>query len=108
MGSATVQGRLWGANPQDYAEYLEQVGLPLLGAALDAARVTRGTRLLDTGCGAGLGALLANLHGATVSAIDASAGLLAIARRGCPRATFGRATSRRSPSPTLPSMRSWR
>jgi len=86
MGSATVQGRLWGARPQDFAEYLEQVGLPLMGAALDAARVTRGTRLLDAGCGAGLGALLANLRGATVTAIDASAGLLAIARARLPEA----------------------
>ena len=86
MGNATVQGRLWGAHPQDFAEYLEQVGLPLIGAALDAARVTRGTRLLDAGCGAGLGALLANLRGATVTALDASAGLLAIARARLPEA----------------------
>ena len=52
MGNAAVQGRLWGAKPQDYAEYLEQVGLPLMGAALDAARVRRGTALLDAGGGA--------------------------------------------------------
>jgi ubiquinone/menaquinone biosynthesis C-methylase UbiE len=65
---------------------LEQVGLPLMGAALDAARVTRGTRLLDAGCGAGLGALLANLRGATVTALDASAELLAIARARLPEA----------------------
>src|ERR687895_787808 len=86
MGSTRVQGRLWGTHPQDFAEYLEQVGLPLIGAALDAARVTRGTRLLDAGCGAGLGALLANLRGATVTALDASAELLAIARARLPEA----------------------
>jgi SAM-dependent methyltransferase len=86
MGSAAVQGQLWGAHPQDFAEYLEQVGLPLIGAALDAARVTRGTRLLDAGCGAGLGALLASLRGATVTAFDASAGLLAVARARLPEA----------------------
>jgi SAM-dependent methyltransferase len=86
MGSAAVQGRLWGANPRHFAEHLEQVGLPLMGAALDAARVTRGTRLLDAGCGAGLGALPANLHGASVAAIDASAGLLDIARERLPEA----------------------
>ncbi|HLH25231.1 MAG TPA: hypothetical protein VK066_22165 [Chloroflexota bacterium] len=49
MGSAAVQGQLWGAHPEDFAAYLEQVGLPLFGAALDAALVTRGTRLLDAG-----------------------------------------------------------
>src|SRR5262245_57946476 len=86
MGSAAVQGQLWGAHPQDFAECLEQVGLPIIGAALDAARVTRGTRLLDAGCGAGLGALLASLRGATVTALDASAGLLAVARARLPEA----------------------
>lgn len=71
---------------QDYAAYLEQVTLPLQGAALDAAHVTPGTRLLDAGCGAGLLALLASLRGARVTAIDASAALLAIARERLPAA----------------------
>jgi len=86
MGSATIQGRLWGMQAQDFAAYLEQVCLPLHGAALDAARVTRGTRLLDAGCGAGLLALLASLRGARVTALDASAGLLAVARQRLPAA----------------------
>src|SRR5438067_1286618 len=84
MGSATIQGQLWGARAQDYATYLEQVGLPLLSAALDAAHVTSGTRLLDAGCGAGLLALLARLRGAKVSAFDASPALLEIARQRVP------------------------
>lgn len=84
MGSATNQGRLWGAHAEDYAAYLEQVGLPLFSAALDAAHVTSGTRLLDVGCGAGLLALLARLRGATVAALDASPALVAIARRRVP------------------------
>ncbi len=86
MGSATMQGHLWGARAQDWAAYVEQVCLPLFGAALDAGRVTTGTRLLDAGCGAGLLALLANLRGAQVSALDASPGLLAIARQRLPAA----------------------
>jgi SAM-dependent methyltransferase len=86
MGSARVQGQLWGARAQDWATYVEQVGLPLFGAALDAARVTAGTRLLDAGCGAGLLALLASLRGARVTALDASAGLLAIVRQRLPGA----------------------
>jgi SAM-dependent methyltransferase len=84
MGSATIQGQLWGKQAQDFAADLEQVGLPLIGAALDAARVTRGTRLLDAGCGAGLLALLASLRGAQVSALDASAALLKIVRQRVP------------------------
>lgn len=84
MGSATIQGKLWGARAQDWAARTEQVGLPLFGAALDAARVTDGTRLLDAGCGAGLLALLAHLRGAQVSAFDASPGLLEVARQRMP------------------------
>ncbi|MEW6271199.1 MAG: class I SAM-dependent methyltransferase [Thermodesulfobacteriota bacterium] len=60
--------------------------MPLHGAVLDAARVTPGTRLLDAGCGAGLLALLASLRGACVSALDASAALLAVARERLPAA----------------------
>lgn len=86
MGSATVQGQLWGARAQDWAAYVEQVGLPLFGAALDAARVTSGTRLFDAGCGAGLLSLLASLRSAQVTALDASPGLLAIARQRLPAA----------------------
>jgi SAM-dependent methyltransferase len=65
---------------------VEQVCLPLFGAALDAARVTSGTRLLDAGCGAGLLAVLATCRGAKVTALDASPGLLAIARQRLPAA----------------------
>jgi SAM-dependent methyltransferase len=86
MGSGTIQGRLWGARARDWATYVEQVSLPLFGAALDAARVTSGTHLLDAGCGAGLLALLASLRGARVSALDAAPGLLAIARERLPGA----------------------
>ena len=86
MGSATVQGQLWGARAQDWAACTEQVSLPLFGAALDAARVTSGTRLLDAGCGAGLLALLASLRGAQVSALDASAALVDVARKRMPTA----------------------
>ncbi len=59
--------------------------MPLFGAALDAARVTRGTRLLDAGCGAGLLALLARFRGAQVTALDASP-MVAIARQRLPAA----------------------
>lgn len=86
MGSATIQGRLWGARPQDWAMAAEQLSLPLLGAALDAARVSSGTRLLDAGCGAGLLAVLASFRGAQVSALDAAPGLVAIARQRLPGA----------------------
>lgn len=86
MGNATIQGQLWGARAQDWATHIEQVCLPLVGAALDAARVTVGTRLLDAGCGAGLLAVLFSFRGASVAALDASPGLLTIARQRLPEA----------------------
>lgn len=86
MGSATIQGQLWGTRAQDWATYGEQLSLPLFGAVLDAAHVTYGTGLLDAGCGAGLMALLASLRGAQVTCFDASAPLLAIARERLPDA----------------------
>jgi SAM-dependent methyltransferase len=88
MGSSTVQGKLWGGRARDFAELAEQVTLPLMGAALDAAHVTRDTRLLDAGCGAGLAAVLASLRGATVTGFDASPALLAVARERLPAAEF--------------------
>lgn len=84
MGSAAVQGELWGARARDWAAYTEQVCLPLFGAALDGARVTSATRLLDAGCGAGLLGLLASLRGAQVTTLDASPALLSIARQRLP------------------------
>jgi SAM-dependent methyltransferase len=86
MGSATVQGQLWGTHARDWATYGEQICLPLQGAALDAAHVTAGTRLLDAGSGAGLLTLLASLRGAQVTALDASAALLAVVRERVPAA----------------------
>lgn len=86
MGSSTVQGKLWGARARDFAERLEQLGLPLLGAALDAALITPGSRVLDAGSGAGLLAVLASFRGARVTALDASAPLLEIARERLPSA----------------------
>jgi SAM-dependent methyltransferase len=86
MGTADLQGQLWGAHPRDWASYGEQTGLPLQAAALDAAHVTRGTRLLDVGCGAGLLVVLAHLRGAQVTALDASAALLDVVRERVPAA----------------------
>jgi len=86
VGNATIQGSLWGACARDWATYVEQVCLPLFGAALDGARVTAGTRLLDAGCGAGLLSVLATLRGAKVAALDAAPGMIEVARQRLPDA----------------------
>ncbi len=59
---------------------------PLYDAVLDGVGVTAGTHLLDAGCGAGHALELARRRGATGSGLDASEGLLAVARRRLPGA----------------------
>jgi SAM-dependent methyltransferase len=82
---ATQRG-LWGQRPEDWATLAEPQNAWLMDAALDGARVVRGTRLLDIGCGSGLALERAARRGAHVSGIDISPSLLEIARRRAPEA----------------------
>ena len=84
--AAEIQRRLWGADPQAWADLAEAHNRPLFEAVLDAARVTRGTRLLDVGCGSGLTLVMAAARGAIPSGLDVSPGLLGIARERLPDA----------------------
>jgi SAM-dependent methyltransferase len=86
MGTAQIQGELWGARPRDWSELQEVAFRTLYEAAFDAARVASGTRLLDVGCGAGLACHIAQTRGAKVSGLDAAAPLIEIARSRCPGA----------------------
>jgi SAM-dependent methyltransferase len=85
-GAAQVQRRLWGTDPQAWAELAEAHNRPLFAAVLDAAHVSRGTSVLDVGCGAGLTLVLAAERGATASGLDVSPGLLGVARERLPEA----------------------
>jgi SAM-dependent methyltransferase len=84
MGSATVQGQLWGTGPHDWAEVIEPMLRPIHLAALEALAPLSGLSLLDAGCGAGLALRLAAERGARVSGLDASAALLDVARGRLP------------------------
>src|SRR5437660_12192874 len=88
MGSATVQGQLWGRAAHDWAELQGPTALPLWEAMLDAAAVGPGTRVLDAGCGAGGASVLAAGRGAHVNGLDAAEALLAIARERVPDGDF--------------------
>lgn len=81
MPTATVNGELWGARARDWAQHQEPTVAPLWRAMLEAAGVGSGTRLLDVACGAGGAAKLARARGATVTGIDASQALTAIAAK---------------------------
>ena len=86
MGSAAVQGQLWGTGPRDWAEVIEPLLRPVHLAALAALAPLSGLSLLDAGCGAGLALRLAAEQGARVSGLDASAALLDVARGRLPDA----------------------
>ena len=86
MGTAAIQGPLWGAAAEDWAEVSEPGQIPFYEAAFDALGVGDGTTLLDVGCGAGLALVLAAKRGATVTGIDAAEGFLRIARARLPEA----------------------
>jgi SAM-dependent methyltransferase len=86
MGSAQIQGDLWGTRAREWADLQEGSFRPLYEAAFNAAHVGRGSLVLDVGCGAGLALQMAQARGAKVSGLDAAAQLAEIARGRCPGA----------------------
>jgi SAM-dependent methyltransferase len=82
--SGEANGRIWGARAADWARIQEPQCAAAYHAVFDKAAVGSGTRLLDAGCGAGMALRLAADLGAEVAGIDASAGLLAVARDRLP------------------------
>jgi len=84
MGTAAVQGELWGARARDWAEIQEPAWRPVYEALLGNLNVGAGTRLLDIGCGAGGALLAARGRGAQVAGLDASQALVAVARERLP------------------------
>jgi len=88
MGSAQAEGQLWGVQAHNWADLMEKMSLPIYHVVFDKTNVSRGTRLLDVGCGAGLATQLAAQLGAQVAGIDASAALIEIARERAPHGDF--------------------
>lgn len=87
-GTAAVNGRLWGRRARDWARLQEPTARAAYIAALERARVGRGTRYLDCGCGTGMAASLAAERGAVVAGLDAAAESLAVARERVPAGDF--------------------
>jgi hypothetical protein len=74
MGTAEVQGELWGASAADWATVQEPAWRPVYERVLDLAGVGIGISLLDIGCGAGGALMAAQRRGAAVAGLDASPG----------------------------------
>ena len=88
MGSAKVQGELWGAAADRWAARQERTCRPLWAAVLEALGADPGIHLLDAGCGAGAGSVDAAARGCSVTGADASAPLIEIARGHLPASRF--------------------
>jgi len=86
MGSAEVQGELWGARARDWADLQELSMRPLYEAAFKATHLGKDRAILDVGCGAGLALQIALGHGARAAGIDAAKSLVALAQMRCPNA----------------------
>ena len=84
--SVAMQAEHWGRRPRDWAELAEPSNEPLFAAVLASVGAARGVRLLDIGCGSGYAARMAAALGATVTGIDITPELLAIARERVPGA----------------------
>ncbi|MFZ3353929.1 MAG: class I SAM-dependent methyltransferase [Xanthobacteraceae bacterium] len=86
--TSTVNSRLWGARAKDWANLQEACCRPVYEAVLKRCVVSKATRYLDAGCGAGMAAQIAAERGAVVTGIDASSMLLEIARSRVPNGDF--------------------
>ncbi len=86
--AVVVSEDLWGARARDWAEVEDEGSRQLFESVLDLSGVGEASRLLDVGCGSGLAAALASARRANVSGLDASPGLLAIARERVPTGDF--------------------
>jgi ubiquinone/menaquinone biosynthesis C-methylase UbiE len=84
MSTTHRQAELWGTAPMDWATYLETTFIPVYKKILGKTNPGSGSRILDIGCGSGLFLRMAASTGATLTGIDVSSELLAIARQRNP------------------------
>lgn len=88
MGSQTIQGKLWGQRPKDWAEIQEQTGKAGYEVVLNYLAAKPATKLLDVGCGSGYFSKLAVDKGLDVTGLDATAELIAEAKKRAPNTNF--------------------
>lgn len=97
--TSAINGPLWGERASDWAEIQEPQFRLVYEAVLIPSLPRSAMDYLDVGCGSGMAAALAASLGATVTGIDASPELLAIARTRAPHARFLEADLQSLPLP---------
>ncbi len=88
MGTANMQGQIWGARARDWADVQERVAIPLYEEVLRKTGIGAGRSVFDIGCGSGIFCEMAARLGAKVSGIDAAEALIAIAGERVPDGDF--------------------
>jgi ubiquinone/menaquinone biosynthesis C-methylase UbiE len=88
MGTAAVQGQIWGTRARNWADYQEGVAIPLYEEVIRKTGIGAGGSVLDIGCGSGIFCAMAARLGAQVSGMDASEPLVEIASRRVPQGDF--------------------
>jgi SAM-dependent methyltransferase len=83
---ASMQGDLWGRHPELWAKHIEPQERRWFEATMDALEPLADVPLVDVGCGSGLALTIAAEKGATIFGLDASEGLLDVARDRLPDA----------------------
>ncbi|MFJ9380594.1 class I SAM-dependent methyltransferase [Streptomyces sp. NPDC101455] len=76
----TAERAMWAGRADAYAASLARLCAYPVPELLDAAQIETGTHVLDVGTGTGTAALAALARGARVCAVDADAGMVAVAR----------------------------
>ena len=95
-GDTERWGTLWSTHAQDWAA-IEEQQLPTYDEAIRRVGIAPGQRVLEVGCGTGVFLRAAAACGAVVSGIDASDGLLELARARVPEADLRRADMQHLP-----------
>ena len=86
--TAEVNGRLWGARAQDWAEVQEGQFRAAYEDVFNRLDLTSEATYCDVGCGSGMAALIASQRAVRVSGLDAAENLLDIARARVPGGDF--------------------
>lgn len=89
----------WDTNIRGYDSAFGAVARQTVGAMLDAARVTRGTRVLDMCCGPGMLAAGALQRGAEAIGLDFSGAAVELARKLVPKGNFQQGDAQALPFP---------